>query len=223
MCYHSAAPDAAALRKQFKNMTVLYNEPEIFHVSGFTRPYLPVTLNNDIDSIVPARWKLIPYWVKDEASADKYANTLNARNDDIFEKASYKNVIEKYRGLLYVTGFYEPHATDGKKNDETYFIQDPADAIFTLGVVWSPWRDYNTFAIITTEANKQMAEIHNVGKRMPLIIPPDLRDNWLLADGRKEIESLMQPYPGELKAHRTYRVTSARGIDTNKPEIQEPI
>lgn len=223
MCYHTATPDAAQLRKTFKDLTVLYNQPEIFHVSGFTRPTLPVTLNTNIDEIVPARWKLIPFWVKDEAAADKYANTLNARNDDIFEKASYKNAIGKYRGLLYVKGFFEPHASDGKKNDQTYFIQDPSSDIFTLGVVWSPWKDYNTFSIITTEANEQMAEIHNVGKRMPLIIPPDLRDNWLLAEGREEIESLMVPYAGELKTHRTFRVTSARGMDTNKPEIQIPI
>src|SRR5690606_38916498 len=213
----TATPDANALRKTFKDMTVLYDQPEIFHVSGFTRPYLPVTLNSNIDEIVPARWKLIPFWVKDEAAADKYANTLNARNDDIFEKASYKNVITKYRGLRYVKGFFEPHATDGKKNDESYFIQSPTEDIFTLDVVWSPWKDYNTFSIITTEGNEQMADIHNVCKRMPLIIPENKRDNWLLAEGREEIENLMQPYTGNLKAHRTFRVTSARGVDTNKP------
>ena len=106
MCYHTANPDANALRKTFKEMTVLYDQPEIFHVSGFTRPYLPVTLNSNIDEIVPARWKLIPFWVKSEEEADKYANTLNARNDDIFEKASYKNAITKTRGLLYVKGFF---------------------------------------------------------------------------------------------------------------------
>jgi len=223
MCYHTANPGKKELQKAIKGKDVLYDQPEIFHVSGFTRPYLPVTLNSNIDEIVPARWKLIPFWVKDEDAADKYANTLNARNDDIFEKASYKNVIGKYRGLLYVKGFFEPHATDGKKNDESYFIQDPTSEIFTLGVVWSPWKDYNTFSVITTEANEQMAEIHNVGKRMPLIIPPDLRDNWLLAEGREEIESMMAPFEGELKTHRTYRVTSARGVDTNTPEIQQPI
>jgi len=223
MCYHTATPDANALRKTFKDMTVLYDQPEIFHVSGFTRPYLPVTLNSNIDEIVPARWKLIPFWVKSEVEADKYANTLNAKSEDVFEKASYKNAITKTRGLLYVKGFFEPHATDGKKNDESYFVQLPDEEIFTLGVVYSHWKDYNTFSIITTEANEMMADIHNVGMRMPLIIPADLRHNWLLADGRDEIESLMVPYTGEMKAHKTYRVTSARGVDTNKPEIQQPI
>src|SRR5690606_21052272 len=95
MCYHTATPGKKELQKAIKGKDVLYDQPEIFHVSGFTRPYLPVTLNSNIDEIVPARWKLIPFWVKDEDAADKYANTLNARNDDIFEKASYKNVITK--------------------------------------------------------------------------------------------------------------------------------
>jgi len=223
MCYHTATPSGAELRLFFKDMAVHYNQDAIYHVSGFERPYLPVTLNTKIDEIVPARWKLLPFWVKTEEEAAKYANTLNAKGEEVFEKASYKNVIGKYRGLLYVNGFFEPHATDGKKNDESYFIQDPTSPIFTIGVVWSPWRDYNTFSVITTEANPLMAEIHNVGRRMPLIIPEDMRHNWLLAEGRGEIESLMVPYEGELKAHRTFRVTSARGINTNRPDIQQEI
>ncbi|MFD1770846.1 SOS response-associated peptidase [Sphingobacterium suaedae] len=204
-------------------MTVHYDFQTIYHVSGFDRPHLPVTLNNDIDSIVPARWKLIPFWVKSEEEANKYANTLNAKSEEVFEKSSYKNVIGKYRGLLYVKGFFEPHATDGKKNNESYFIKDPTSPVFTLGIIYNRWQDYNTFSIITTEANDMMADIHNVGKRMPLIIPAEKRHNWLLADGREEIESLMVPYAGDLNAHRTFRVTSARGVDTNIPSIQDAI
>lgn len=223
MCYHASTPKTELLRNIVKGMTVQNGFETIYHVSGFTRPYLPVTLNSQIDSIVSARWKLIPFWVKTEADAEKYANTLNAKSEDVFEKASYKNVIGKQRGLLYVQGFFEPHATDGKKNDESYYIQDPTSPIFTLGVVWSHWQDYNTFSIITTPANPQMEEIHNVGKRMPLIIPENKRQSWLLAEGRDEIESLMVPYNGELQSHRTVRVTSARGIDTNIPSIQNAV
>lgn len=68
-----------------------------------------------------------------------------------------------------------------------------------------------------------MADIHNLGKRMPLLIPSDKRLDWLLAEGKDEIESLISPYKGELTAHRTFRVTSARGVDTNIPTIQDEI
>ncbi|NQD71639.1 SOS response-associated peptidase [Sphingobacterium shayense] len=223
MCYHASTPKTELLRDIIKGMTVQNGFKTIYHVSGFTRPFLPVTLNNDIDSIVSARWKLIPSWIKSEEAAEKSGNTLNARSEEIFERSSYKNAITRQRGLLYVQGFFEPHATDGKNNDETYYIQDPTSPIFTLGVVWSRWQNYNTFSIITTPANTQMEEIHNVGKRMPLIIPEIKRHNWLLADGRDEIESLMVPYEGQLQTHRTFRVTSARGIDTNIPSIQDVV
>lgn len=223
MCYHTSTPSTDLLKNVVKEVKVDYQFDTIYHVSGFSRPVLPVTLNNDIDSIVPARWKLIPYWVKSEEEADKYANTLNAVGEEVFEKPSYKNIIGKTRGLLYVTGFFEPHSTNGKKNDETYYVSDPESPIFTLGIVWNRWQDYNTFSILTTEANDFMADIHNVGKRMPLIIPQEKRHNWLLAEGKEEIQQLITPYDGELKAHKTFRVTSARGIETNIPSIADPI
>lgn len=228
MCYHTANPDKNQLRKDIKEKEILYNEPEIYHVSGFTRPYLPVTLNNDPDLIIPARWKLIPFWTKSEADANKGANTLNAKSEEIFEKNSYKNLIGKYRGLLYVTGFFEPHSTDGKKNNENYFVYMPDKKIFTLGITYNMWRneegkEYPTFSILTTEANDHMAEIHNLGKRMPLIIPPEKHDAWLFADGRNEIENLMIPYQCDLKSHRTVEVTKIRETDTNIPSIQNSI
>ena len=227
MCYHTATPGKNELKKAMQGKDVLYDQPEIFHVSGFTRPYLPVTLNSNVDEIIPARWKLIPYWVKSEADASKSANTLNAIGEEIFDKASYKNVIGKYRGLLYVNGFYEPHATGGKTNDQNFFVYMPDKSIFTLGVVYNIWKneegkEYPTFSILTTEANDHMADIHNVGKRMPLIVPEDKRDAWLFADGRGEIEQLIIPFKGDLASHRTVEVTKMRG-DTNYPSIQEAI
>lgn len=226
MCYHVSIPSAEQLKTKAKGKKIKYKEAEVFHVSGFTRPYLPVTLNEDADSIVSARWKLIPYWVKNEADAAKYANTLNAEGESIFEKASYKNYIGKHRGLLYVNGFYEPHKVQGVKETENYYIYTPTKDIFTLGVVYSIFADqetgetYPTFSILTTPANPLLEEIHNEKKRMPLIIPQEKRDNWLFAEGKEEIQSLIKPYDGELDANKVCRVTAARGKDTNTPDIQ---
>lgn len=58
---------------------------------------------------------------------------------------------------------------------------------------------------------------------MPLIIPESDRDAWLHASEKEEITELMQPYTGELDAHQVYRVTAARGEDTNRPDIQDAI
>lgn len=228
MCYHVGSPSKSELKNKLPKKKIYYpNENEIFHISGFTRPYLPVTLNSDVDSVIEARWKLIPGWVKNETDAGKYANTLNAESESIFEKASYKNYILKNRGLLYVSGFYEPHKVAGKKESENYFIYAPQNEILTLGVVYNNFTDqetgetYPTFSIITTAANPLLEEIHNEKKRMPLIISAQDRDAWLFAEGKNEIQELMKPYPSQLGSHQVYRVTGARGEDTNKPGIQD--
>src|SRR5690606_17374120 len=229
MCYHTSAPGRQMLEEKYGGKVIVYDKDIYFHVSGFERPFLPVMLNSDPDKIQGARWKLLPFWVKTEADAAKYANTLNAESESIFEKASYKNYIGKNRGLLYVTGFYEPHKVKGQKETNNYFIYAPNKEIFTLGIVYSDFTDqdtgetYPTFSIITTAANPLLEEIHNEKKRMPLIIPEQSRDAWLFAEGKEEIQSLMKPYEYELGSHQVYRVTGARGVDTNTPEIQQPI
>ncbi|WP_433863107.1 SOS response-associated peptidase [Sphingobacterium thalpophilum] len=228
MCYHVSTPGSTDLRvKTDKN--VLYTGDEIFHVSGFDTPFLPVTLNNNADIIIPARWRFLPYWVKSDADLKKAGNTLNAIGEEIFEKNTYKRDILTHRGLLYVNGFFEPHKVPGQKESENYYIYYPNKEIFTLGVVYTMFKDFNTdqvyptFSILTTPANPLLENIHNEKKRMPLIIPETKRDNWLFAEGKEEIQQLIIPFEGELGAHRTFRVTSARGVDTNRPDIQDAI
>jgi putative SOS response-associated peptidase YedK len=40
----------------------------------------------------------------------------------------------------------------------------------------------NTFAIVTTEANTLMKQIHNSKERMPTILPGNLAEAWLYKD-----------------------------------------
>lgn len=83
--------------------------------------------------------------------------------------------------------------------------------------------EYPTFSILTTESNDLLSRIHNVGQRMPLIIPAKKREHWLFAKDKQEINALIVPYEGELKSHRTVEVTKIRGKDTNIAEIQKEI
>ncbi len=222
MCYHVSVPGKNDLRKQYKTKKVDYQGEEIFHVSGFVRPTLPVTLNESPEAIVDARWKLIPFWVKDEQQAASYANTLNAEGESVFEKASYKPYVLKNRGLLYVNGFFEPHKVPGVKESENYYLHLPQKEIFTLGVVWSWFNGYPTFTILTTAANEQLATIHNEKKRMPLVISPEDHAAWMQASDPIEIKQLIKSWDGNFEAKRVQRVTAMKG-DTNHPSIQEEI
>ena len=235
MCYHVSTPNLKKLEVFAKDNRLKFSDgfaeqyESYYHVNGFIRPFLPV-VSSVSKRLELARWKLIPGWIKTETEAKKYANTLNAEGETIFEKASYKNYIGKYRGLLLVDGFFEPHQVAGQKETENFYITYPDHAIFTLGVVISPWKDettgqhYDTFSILTTEANKRMAEIHNIKKRMPLVIPENKRRDWLTASTKEEIKNLIQPLEdGILKDWQVQRVTGARQDDTNIAAIQDPI
>jgi len=69
-----------------------------------------------------------------------------------------------------------------------YLIQMRDQPEFYIAGVYNPWKDYetntviNTFAIVTTQANSLMKQIHNSKERMPTILPGHLADTWLYKD-----------------------------------------
>ena len=61
------------------------------------------------------------------------------------------------------------------------YIHDPEGRLWGFAGIYEYWNtpegdEVPTCAIITTEANEVMAQVHD---RMPAIIPPDQRDLWL--------------------------------------------
>ncbi|WP_299568472.1 SOS response-associated peptidase family protein [uncultured Pedobacter sp.] len=230
MCYHVSTPAILEIEKQFPDFSIEGDIQQYYHVSGFERPYLPVTTNAQPHLITTARWKLIPHFVRTETAAKQYANTLNAHCGEIYNKTSYKPYIGKRHGLLYINGFYEPHILDGQRQSVNYYIYGAQHEIMTLGIVYSTFRDegtgtsYDTFSILTVDANEMMSEIYNEKLRMPLIVPAGDRMGWLNASAEDEVKSFFKPYQGELKAHQiATRVTALRGVNTNVPEIQKAL
>ena len=74
-----------------------------------------------------------------------------------------------------------------------------------------------TFAIITTDANELVAEIHD---RMPLIIAPSDYERWLSDDA--DPGDLMQPFPAE--PMRMWPIsTRVNKLENDDPSVVEPI
>jgi len=239
MCTKVATPGYDQLMYSFdtggEGQTQVFDDVEPYfhywHADGFTRPWLPFTASETPSTVSSARWKLIPGMVQNEAAADAYANTLNARAEDVFVRASYRPYVRQYRGLLWVKGFYEPHRT-GARTVVPHFIQAISGEPFTLGCIYNNWTDKDTgitsrtFTIITTPPNKLLAEIHNEGQRMPLIIPPLQRRDWLQPLTDQQISDIMQPLPdGFLKAHPVSGLVydRSKGINNNQPQAQEEV
>ncbi len=199
------------------------------HVSGFTHPNLPFITNTEPERIGLFSWGLVPRWTKDGAKADEIRSmTLNARRETIYEKPSFRDAIVKRRGLLPVNGFIEWRHDGSVK--QPHLVHMRASDVFTLGCVWEEWTDSTsgehrrTFSIVTTDANLLMSYVHNAKQRMPVIIPPSERAAWLHADDRAEVEPLMRPLEdGLLEAYPVTREVSRIKVNTNEPQLLEPV
>lgn len=197
--------------------------PLYYFVSGFAHPFLPIIKH---DGLFLFEWGLIPSWIKDAKGASEIrTKTLNAVGETVFEKPSFRKSIVSNRCLLGVSGFFEWRDVNKKKYP--YFIKTNNSELFSLGCIYETWVDkntgelHNTFSIITTVANPLMEKIHNVKKRMPLIIAEEDERKWVdPSTGIDEIRSLIKPYnESEMTAYTISQAANSARANRNVPEI----
>lgn len=225
MCYHVSSNLGDEKIKSLLSRKVVLNAENYtpgFHFHGFSKPFLPVVSTLNPDALDFYRWSLIPSWVKEEKNFK--ANTLNATSEEIFEKPSFRSYW-KNRCLVAVSGFFEPHNVADQKSSQSFYIRPKHRELFTLGGIFSVWNDLPTFSIITVPASPLLEKVHNVKKRMPLILEGESAEAWLLPDLTKdEMTDLMVPFPNDSKLE-TFRVMDQvfnTRVDTNIPEVVQP-
>lgn len=211
----------------WSNQSTLQELPTYYFVSGFAHPLLPIVNHKGVFLF---EWGLIPSWIKDSQSARDIQNkTLNAVGETIFEKPSFRNSIVSKRCLLGVTGFYEWRDVNGVKYP--YFVKTKSNDIFSLGCIYETWTDKstgtirNTFSILTTPANPLMETIHNLNKRMPLILSANNEKKWI--DPRltaAEITDLIKPYTdSDMTAYTVSQKVNNAKNNRNVAEIIEKV
>ena len=170
-------------------------------INAFTLPALPVICVENPGEIKLYTWGLIPYWTKDAGKADEIRKkTFNARSESLGEKASFRHLIGKKRCLVLVNGFYEWQTLE--KTKIPFYIGLNNESAFALAGLYDNWADpstgeiLNTFTIITTRANPMLEIIHNLKKRMPVILSDEDREKWL--DIRTDPSGIgfFEPFPG---------------------------
>ncbi|MFO7575912.1 MAG: SOS response-associated peptidase [Bacteroidales bacterium] len=197
-----------------------------YYYHAFSLPQMPVVCS---DRIILMRWGLIPGWVRDAMSAKEIRiKTFNARAETADTKPSFAESFRERRCIVPVSGFYEwQHTTSGKL---PWYIRSSSDDYLSLGGLWSEWLsddDGNkvvSFSIVTTAANALMSEIHNSGKRMPLILDSSSVERWLDAEtGTDELKSMMVPCSDDsLSAWTIGPMISARNSEKNTPDLIKP-
>jgi len=198
--------------------------PTFYFVSGFSHPYLPVIRH---DGLHLCQWGLVPLWARDAAAADDIrAKTLNAKGETVFEKPSFRGSILTKRCLLPVSGFFEWREVSKVKYP--YFIRLKEEGLFSLGCIYAVWTDRQTgeqrqtFSIITTAANPLMEKIHNLKRRMPLIIGRDDEVAWADPDlGAEGIRKLIRPYDDA--GMHAYTVSRSLNNPRNQRDIPEAL
>jgi putative SOS response-associated peptidase YedK len=162
------------------------------------------------------QWGLIPFWSKEPKGF------INARVETIVHKPAFSESFQRRRCLIVADGFYE-WERNGKVSQPHYF-QMKDRAPFAFAGIWDRWKTEGTTitscAIITTTANELLAQIHH---RMPVIIPPELYDQWLADDPRSDhLRDILVPYPAaEMISHKVGRDVNDTKIDDS--HLVEPV
>ena len=190
MCYYTQQSKTSLELKQFYNREI-DNSDNVLQsdfINGFSYPNIPVILDNEPEIITTNfTWGLIPT----NKDKDFRKNTLNARVETINEKASFSPSVNN-RCLIIVSAYYDWHWNDPKGKSKTKFeVHSNIDKLFFLAGINNSWLDkngetWNTYSIVTTEANDQMKHIHNRkeaenDQRMPIIINKLDEEAWLNA------------------------------------------
>jgi putative SOS response-associated peptidase YedK len=158
------------------------------------------------------RWGLVPPWARDTRIGTKM---INARSEGLEAKPAFRDAVTRRRCLVPATGFFEWQGQARRK--QPWAVSVPGQPLFAFAGLWERWKPaegapLETFTIITTDANEQVARIHD---RMPVILPMGAVETWLAAPPG-EARALLKPYEGELDVRAVSRYVS--NVNNEGPE-----
>lgn len=172
-----------------------------------------VTSHDNVRHLRPMRWGFIPTWY-DKPNGGPLL--INARAETIAEKLAFREACRQRRCLIAADGFYEWHR-DGD-TPLPYWVTRTDGAPMVFGGIWQTWGDQATCAIVTTDANADMAPIHH---RLPLILPPDDWALWLGEEGHGAAKLMTPAKEGVLSLRRV-----SKAVNSNRatgPELIDPL
>ncbi|WP_339695250.1 SOS response-associated peptidase [Celeribacter baekdonensis] len=173
---------------------------------------------DDHRRLVPMRWGFVPKWYK---APNDGPLLINARAETLADKPAFREACRVRRCLIPADGFYEWHRPEAG-DKQPWFIQPAGEGPMVFAGIWQDWQQdgqrLSTCAMVTTEAQGRMVEIHH---RIPVMVRPEHWAKWLGEEGHGAA-TLMCAAPDE--ALRFHRVS--RAINSNRavgPELIEEL
>jgi putative SOS response-associated peptidase YedK len=112
------------------------------------------------------------------ADAGKPFAPINAKSETLFEKWPWKYAAVHRRCLVPMDGFYEPKGPSSQRQRSQFLFRFGDRRPFFVAGVWTRQvvGDLDSFALVTTAPNEQVAPIH---ERMPAVVAPEAQELWL--------------------------------------------
>ncbi|MCW8815032.1 MAG: SOS response-associated peptidase [Chlorobium sp.] len=182
---------------------------------------VPLVIRKTDNRLILSRWGFVPVWADDPAIGNRM---INARAETVTAKPAFKKAITSQRCIVPANGFYEWRKTGGKK--QPVYIRLKSERLMAMAGIYNTWvspsgETVNTFAIITTQPNELIKEIHN---RMPVLLRPDQYEEWLQTEklSPEALDAIFKPFPPEaLEGHDVSPMMNAPA--NNSPENLEPL
>lgn len=168
-------------------------------IKAFDYPKTPIITHEKPKEIQLYNWGLVP---ENSFNLDIRQYTLNARIETLDEKQSFKNYIQN-RCLIIADGFYEwQWRNKSGSQKQKYLISLPDEELFAFAGLHTTWTSnagelFQTYTMVTTQANELMSEIHNTKQRMPVILKKEDELAWLKGSDYHQFEF---PYETDLVA-----------------------
>jgi putative SOS response-associated peptidase YedK len=190
---YTITADAKALEARFQ----AYVPPSLLAPSYNAAPAqgLPTILNANPYLITVSAWGFRP----EGTGWRDVTPVINARAETVASQPYFRQAFRTKRCLVLADSFYEWRRTG--KGKVPYRIALKTGEPFAFAGIWSMGQDgqrrpWSTFAILTTEANRLVAQIHN---RMPVILHPEDEAMWLNPEASPaQAQACLKPFPAYL-------------------------
>ncbi|TKS55883.1 SOS response-associated peptidase [Mesohalobacter halotolerans] len=193
MCFHASLISTSEQLEnrfdaKFVNQEVKSKfETSSYHLNGFEHPNLPIITQELKDVVLPAVWGIVPTGEDSTAleayykKAARFGGGLNAKSEKLDSHFLYKHLYKNQRCLILIDAFFEPYHVNN--NSFPYLIRRKDKQAFALAGIYSRFDNgLITCSILTRKAMPYIAKIHNVKKRQPVMLNPDLEQQWLSQD-----------------------------------------
>jgi putative SOS response-associated peptidase YedK len=137
---------------------------------------VPIVANNKNLAPTPfmMKWGFTAPW-------DEKKQIINARSETASQKNMFKKSLTERRCLIPATNYFEWQKTDAGK--VKHAIKPRDQKMMYMAGLYRYEHDSPVFTILTREPAENISFIHN---RMPLILPRELKGDWLNHDNDAE-------------------------------------